>query len=572
MRTHNYHKTPTTRFHVLSQAVKRWYVIGVLIAVGLFGTVQAWRQSMTTDEGIHVASSYLALTRGEHRFDPEHPFLFKYLTALPILVLQPNLPKDDATLWDDAKPTYYDSWREAREWSDQWIYQSGNNAQLMIFLARIPGVLALVALVWLVWFTTRHWFGNSVARWALFFTALNPTLLAHGPLTNTDVPVALASLFVIWRLWRYFEEQTWKNVVWIGAALGIALTTKYSALILLPIAFIWLIYTAAQKRQSVVVTIVHGGSALLLMWFVIWSVYFWRSPIFLDGTSNIAVSTASDLLKQWGLNLDTITHQMKWILPTAFTKGALLTIGSSVFGRSVYFLGTTYSSGVWHYFPTLFILKSQLIVVLLTLTGIGLFARRIFQPWTWKPASVLILITVALLTYASVTSKLNLGIRHISTLMPFSAIFLATTTVYMKQILLRKGFIIAITAGMIFPVVSQSSDLIGFRNSIVYPREQSYQYFNDSNLDWGQQSKRITEVVTREFDGKKLFINYRWNPYAIAYYGTENNTFDPQNPPKGELVAVTATQLSSGEYHYFAGLEPNYILDNNTFFYLLPQF
>ena len=82
----------------------------LLLWMGLAGTFLAWRMTMTTDEGIHVASAYLALTRGEHRFDPEHPFLYKYVTALPILFVQPNLPPDDAKLWEAAKPTFYDSW------------------------------------------------------------------------------------------------------------------------------------------------------------------------------------------------------------------------------------------------------------------------------------------------------------------------------------------------------------------------------------------------------------------------------------------------------------------------------
>jgi hypothetical protein len=545
----------------------RWFVVGILCAVGLFGTVQAWRQSMTTDEGIHVASAYLAITRGDHRFDPEHPFLFKYLTALPLVALQPNLPADDQKLWEAAKPTYYDSWSESRQWADMWMYTSGNNAQLMIFLARLPGVLALVALCWLIWLTTRHWFGESIARWALFFTAVNPTLLAHGPLTNTDIPIALAILFVLWRLWLYFEEQSWKNVLWIGASLGIALTTKFSALAILPVALLWLFYVAVQKRQGVLATLSHGVLALLFTWLIIWTVYFWQSPLHLDGST--AANTASSILTSWGLNMDSVNQKMQYLLPTAFTKGALLTVGGSVIGRSVYFLGTAHGSGIWYYFPVLFILKSQLIVILLTLTGVGVFAKKVLKPWSWKPVSVLLLIAVLALTYTSLTSKLNLGIRHISPLLPLLSIFLATTVVYMRHVLRRPGFIVVIVAGCMFPIVSQATDLIGFSNSIVYPKEQSYRYYNDSNLDWGQQSQRISQVVTEKFGGQKLYINYRWNPYGIAYFGTETSSFSPLSLPKNALVAITATQLSSGEYMTFAEREPDYILDKNTYFYLL---
>jgi hypothetical protein len=523
---------------------------------------------MTTDEGIHVASAYLALTRGEHRFDPEHPFLFKYLTALPILVLKPNLPADDARLWEAAKPTYYDSWKESREWSDQWIYTSGNNAQLMLFLARIPGVLSLVALCWLVWFATRHWFGNSIARWAVFFTALNPTLLAHGPLTNTDVPVALASLFVIWRLWLYFEDQKLTNVLWVSLSLGIALTTKYSALIMLPVGFVWLIYTAIQKHRSTSLTLAHALTALVGVWFFIWTVYFWQSPLFLDGTASKAVGTASDIMQRWGMDLDTFTQQARWLLPSAYIKGALLTIGGSIFGRSVYFLAESYATGVWFYFPTMLVLKSQLVTILLLVTGIFLALRRLITPWAWRPVSVLLIIAAAFIVYTSLTSKLNLGIRHISSLMPLLSIFLATTTVYLKQVLVRKGFVIAVITSSLLPVIFQSHDLIGFRNSIVFPKEQTYRYFNDSNLDWGQQSERIAELVRERYPNTKLYVNYKWNPYALTYYGLSVENFNPLSPPNDSLIAVTATQLGSKEYSSFTEKEPDYILDTTTYFYL----
>ncbi len=552
-------------------SLKRWYVIIILLLVGSYGTVQAWRQSMTTDEGIHVASAYLALTRGEHRFDPEHPFLFKYLTALPLLVLKPNLPVNDQKLWEASRPSYYDSWQEARQWSDAWVYDSGNNAQLLIFLARIPGVLALVALCWLSWFTARHWFGESIAHWALFFTATNPTLLGHGPLTNTDIPLALTVLFVLWRLWLYFEKQSWKNVVWVGISLGIALTTKFSAIAILPIALLWLVYTSAQKKHGVLATMSHGIASLAITLLIIWTVYFFRSPIYLDGTTNVAVTTASDILSKWGTSIDVLTKQVQYILPSAYLKGMLLTVGGSIFGRSVYFVGNTYGSGVWFYFPTMFILKSQLIVILMCLTGIGLSAKRIIRPWTWKPESVLLVIAAVVLTYLSLSSKLNLGIRHISPLLPILSVYLACTAVYMKHILRRTGFVLGITLGCLLPIISQGGDLIGFSNSIVYPKDQTYRYFNDSNLDWGQQSERITKVVTEKFDGKRLYINYKWNPYAIGYYGTENNQFNPENPPKGSLVAVIATQLSAKDYVYFQDKTPDYILDKNTYFYLIPS-
>lgn len=100
----------------------------LLIWVACAGLYLAHRDAMTRDEGIHIASAYLAIERHEFRFDPEHPYLFKILTALPLLPLGLHNPPDDKKLWESAKPINYDSWRESFEWSEQWFYRSGNNA------------------------------------------------------------------------------------------------------------------------------------------------------------------------------------------------------------------------------------------------------------------------------------------------------------------------------------------------------------------------------------------------------------------------------------------------------------
>ena len=52
--------------------LKKYAVALILVWTFVLGLFLAWNDSMTTDEGIHVASSYLAITRQEFRFDPEH--------------------------------------------------------------------------------------------------------------------------------------------------------------------------------------------------------------------------------------------------------------------------------------------------------------------------------------------------------------------------------------------------------------------------------------------------------------------------------------------------------------------
>ncbi|MBU6389711.1 hypothetical protein KGQ71_04325, partial [Patescibacteria group bacterium] len=107
-----------SRLHVIAVVATLAWVLGA-------GLYSAWNNSMTSDEGVHAASGYLVLTRHEFRFDPEHPYLFKIISALPLLAVRLNPPSDDQRLWNAAWPSNYDSWKEARQWADEWFYNSG---------------------------------------------------------------------------------------------------------------------------------------------------------------------------------------------------------------------------------------------------------------------------------------------------------------------------------------------------------------------------------------------------------------------------------------------------------------
>ena len=551
--------------------IRRWSVVLLLSWMALAGTWMAWHDSMTTDEGIHTASAYLALTRNEFRFDPEHPFLFKYLTALPLFALHINLPANDAPLWDQAKPTLYDSWREARDWSDTWMYQSGNNANLIIFLARLPGVILLTLLGWLVFITTKRWYGEKQARWALFFTAFCPTLLAHGHLTNTDIPLACTFMASLWALWKYFEKPSLKSTFWLALSLGIAFTTKFSAVSLIPITMAWLIYTGFKKPMP---ARKHIGYVLLMCFIImvwIWSVYQWKSPLSLGiEPPDYGIDKLRSVLFNHGISLDSAARLLHYILPSAFLKGLILSLGGSYFGRNTFILGMGKSIGVWYYFPTLFFFKTQVIALLILLTGIFLYFKRMIRIKYWQPQTVLLGLAAFIVTFLSVTSKLNLGLRHFSPIFPLFCIALGLLTV--ELLAQQKKPYIALLIGCLYvlPVLLQLNDLIGFTNIFVWPQSHAYAYFNDSNLDWGQQTQAIATAAADRYPGKIIYGSYPWNQVGLPYYGLILTSFDPQNPPHKVPIMITATQLAEPEYAGFLSITPDSSINKNTFFYVLP--
>jgi uncharacterized membrane protein len=549
--------------------IQKHALLLILGITTLLGGGLAYTQSPTTDEAIHVASGYLAITEGEYRFDPEHPFLFKYLSALPVLIIQPNLPPDHAELWEQALPTSRDSWMQSREWADQWLYLSGNDPQQMIFLSRIPAVLCLVLLVWLTYWLTSLWFGRQHALLAALFTAFNPNLLAHGSLANTDVPMALAFLGLLWALWGYAVNPTIRNAFLVGILLGLGLTTKYTALICLPIAGTWM-FGIAWKSHFRLKGLIHFLLAMIVSLAVIWLVYTmpWR---ILHGTAftiygELKLPPGFPVSESW---LEWYA-QLRYFAPVDYLKGLALVVGGSAYGRPTFLLGHTYSTGIWWYFPVLFILKTQIIALFVLLSGSLSVLYRLRK--TAKKSSYphwLILIAGGIFLAAALKSKLNIGIRHIAPLFPLISIALAGATLQIRERLWSKDtwVVPCVLLLYVLPVLAQYPNLLGYSNTFIHDKGEAYRYFGDSNLEWGNHSKEIADYLNETYPDQPVYMNYKWSPYAIAAYGRQTLPFDPKQVPENAFIVLTATQVSSGEYSLFHHLSPVATLGNHTFVY-----
>jgi hypothetical protein len=546
-------------------SLKRLLVPGLLLWVLLFGIFQAWNQTLTSDESIHTASAYLAITRGDHRFDPEHPFLFKYLTALPFLVYHTNLPKDDLELWDKAAPTLYDSWRESRKWSDHWVYESGNNAQVMQMLMRIPGIIVMTILCWFIWWLARKWYSKKIALWALFFTAFNATILAHGYLTNTDVPLALTYMLVIWRVGEYGKDATRRNAAWVGLTFSIAMLTKYSAVALIPALAIWLVGVAIARKIRWYNVLADAVIVLAIFFSLAWIIYFFQSPVLLTvGDYVLAGNNISYTLGAQYSDIATkFLHIGPHILPSAYLKGLLMTLYGGLNGRGTFLLGHNYYVGVWFYFPTLFLIKNQLIIVILSIVALVTAIPKIRKPRQWSTYTWAYSIVGGVFLALAIKSKLNLGIRHIMPLMPILSIVLAGLMVRIQTMFQKPYLMGTIILATVLPILVQSGNLIGFGNSII---DRSH-YFVDSNLDWGQSWQRIADTLKTHFPNQPVYLQYYTS--ALGYYAPHNPQYDIRNAGSAGpgVILVAANDLRGGSLSTYEAFAPDYIVDNGYFLY-----
>ncbi|HSI20721.1 MAG TPA: glycosyltransferase family 39 protein [Verrucomicrobiae bacterium] len=547
--------------------IKGKFLVSLLLLwVAGMGIYQAQHHTLTSDEAIHTASAYLAMTRGEHRFDPEHPFLFKYLTAVPFLVYKTNLPARDMALWDGARPTSYDSWGESRTWADHWVYESGNNAETMQFLMRLPGIVLLVLLNWLVWWLARRWFNEKVANWALFFTAFNPTLLAHGYMTNTDVPLALMFILALWRVWEYWLMPNKVTALWLGVALSGALLTKFSAIALIPIIGIWVIATAYTRRTSWARAVGHLGLIAVTFIALAWITYFFKSPLTPGSTEIVSATHTISQYQDLMFHLEGVLGFKPQLLPSAYVKGLLMVLAGGQVGREVFFLGTAHGVGVWYYFPVIFLLKSQLVALGLLATGLGLASKQLGRPRSWSPLTWLLVISGGIFMALAMKSKLNLGIRHISPVFPLVSLGLAVTMARIQPLLRSHLLPTLVVVGYALPVLAQGGNLIGFGNIVTTPGKERHHFFQDSNLDWTQSWSRIGTVLEKEFPGQPVYLSYYQS--GLTYYAPDNKQLPASRAgsdgPGAILVSASSLNGHMREYQQY---EPAFIVDDAYFIY-----
>lgn len=96
------------------------------------------------------------------------------------------------------------------------------------FAARVPGTLASILLMAVIYALAKRWYDRRVALIAIFLTALSPYLLAFSATAFTD---SLMLLFITLALWLASRER-W---LWAGLWLALGYASKQQALLYVPL-------------------------------------------------------------------------------------------------------------------------------------------------------------------------------------------------------------------------------------------------------------------------------------------------------------------------------------------------
>ncbi|MFN7088816.1 MAG: ArnT family glycosyltransferase [Candidatus Paceibacteria bacterium] len=204
------------------------FILSLMFFLMFFSAVG---DSATMDELAHIPAGYSYLAFKDYRLNPEHPPLIKDLSAIPLQFLNLKFPTDSPA-WRDYINGQWDAGRI-------FLYESGNNADQIIFWARLPVMLLTIFFGWFFFKTIRGLYENKVGFLALFLFATSPTLIAHGRYVTTDVGAAFGFFFALMMFYKFLEKDNIKSLVIAGLSLGVVLLLKFSLFLLIPLFIIF---------------------------------------------------------------------------------------------------------------------------------------------------------------------------------------------------------------------------------------------------------------------------------------------------------------------------------------------
>jgi hypothetical protein len=343
-------------------------VTAILAIVGVLEVRSARGETQTWDEGIHIVSGYSYLKLGDYSWNVEHPPLVKMVSALPLVLMgltaEPYTPEGKR--------------RDQVQYGIDFLYKNRRHADSILFAARSANILLTLLFTCAVaWWTRRRW-GPAAGVAAAALCAFDPNLIAHGRYVTTDFPVTVFFFFacVLWV--EYLEEARPRRLLAAAAAIGLALITKFSAVLLVPPLVI--LYAACwirrpkefPLRRAAVAAGTVAATVILMAAVIYWpeTVRSFRADVPRLSTlavRNNAIGKTLYLLGKW------------FHLPAhAYLLGLNHVADHNAGGHSSYLMGMRSETGWWYYFPVVFAVKSTMAALGATLLLLG---AGLWQAW-----------------------------------------------------------------------------------------------------------------------------------------------------------------------------------------------
>jgi hypothetical protein len=488
-----------------------------LLAMLLFTTVR--QESQTFDESIHLYAGFEYLKHGDFGTNPEHPPLAKMVAALPLLGMGLTEPAHFSAPFFKIENFINGS---------KFLYGDGK-ADSILLRSRMMLAIFSVGLGWLVYLAAGEMFGPLTALIALSLFVLEPVVLSNSALVTTDMPLSCLFFGAVYAFYRFVKRPSIGRLALCAAAAGLAMAVKHSGALVLPTLLLLGLGDHFTRRFSMDDALAQalegrprrlslaqlaGALAIigLASYAILWTVYGFR---YAARPGELAMAPA---LANYAAGLKPLQHAAimffarRHLFPEAYLYGwtDILLITSY---RSTFIFGHLFPTGQWFFFPGVFLIKSTLTLLslLLLVPFAGVLSQRRALLFLSLPATFFLLV--------SVSSMLNLGVRHILPIYPFCIVLAAAAGAALAARSMAGR--VAVGALLALTVVSSLRafpDYLAYSNEAFGGPQNTWREVVDSNDDWGQGLKWTKTYLDRH-PASQCWFDYMDPLVDPAYYG-----------------------------------------------------
>ena len=525
--------------------------IALLVLMASLMATPIREESATYDESVFLAAGYSYWHDYGFTLDPEAPPLAKMISAAPLLFMDVKLSMRTQELLDRqvgapvtrpwsgeeqlvdehfpvARNNWY-FWPYAEMLGQEFVYGGANDADKFLAAGRWMQVALTVLTGIAIFFWLRRLAGRMAGALGVALWALNPITLAYGHLALTDMGETLMFVLAVWCFANLLDRPSTGRAGLCGLACGGALVMKFSAVLLAPILLVLVGLHAMLRREwrglgkHLSVMALAAAGVVLLVYAPYWTP---AAPLPADAATKIGVPTWFQLLRPV-------------LIPPDFFKGLALVAGHESPGPLAFLCGQWKQTGWWYYFPVTLAVKTPLPLLLLTIAGLLMWLRGLrrfsFQygiPW------------IAALMYLlfAVVGNINIGVRH---LLPMFALLAVGTASQFSLHSRRMQVCGWLCTGWLLLVTWHAYPyFIEYFNEVAGGSSNGYRWLVDSNLDWGQDVKRLRHFVDEQAM-TNIDLAYFGPDRSIDYHGIPGRrvTTDEAAEMRSGALVVSATEL-----------------------------
>jgi hypothetical protein len=535
-------------------------------------------ESPTTDETVHLTRGVAFYWGHDASLSYAHPPLGNALAALPVVLREPAV---DLTQSESYRLGQVD--RVGRELLEdhyperrRWFFEARSAVSLM--------ALALAAYCY--WLGSQL-FGRTVGLCSLLFIALNPTLIAHGRLMTTDLPVTAAMTVCLGELVLFLIGRARWHALSAALMFGAALIIKYTALALVPLlgglaaacAFFGLGRYAGLGRRRALQQV-----ALLALLFLCSGLTMINAIYGFDRTGlsvseifqqpepeNPITRGFNGMLLERRSVLKFLPGWMRMPVPYTYLYGLTSITVHDRSGHPSSFFGKPIQRGHPAYFPVLLLIKTPLLELC------GLCAALIIAWWRrWRVS----LGAWALTFYASAVlllamrAGINIGIRHILPVLPVLGLIAGLGAVRAWQCAgrsaLRTSVGVCLVASHVLGLVWCFPDYISDFNALVGGRRGG-ERISIVGEEWGQDMVRLgTELKARGIELLRHNPDTFTSGLELARFGVKIEPLGcPRHTPSAGWLAIGSREIVRAPecWRWAEGIEPAFVVNNHIWVY-----